>query len=121
MKKLFVIALAVCLIGTACKEENVTSGPSERDTYIGKIVSISNPCQTKPCLPGIVLGLETTSNNYVLTTNSKWIWSNSLIVEDIEYFDDDEVEITGKTTIKQDINSNKYTELEIETIRKTPY
>ena len=89
-------------------------------TYSGKIIYAPNPCLTDPCLPGIVFGLETTSNIYVLTINSNWIWSNNkLIVEDIEYFLDDEVEITGTITTKQDINSNEYIELEIETIKKS--
>ena len=90
-----------------------------QSTYSGKIIYISNPCQTEPCMPGIVFGLETTTNNFVLTMDSNWIWSNNkLFVENVEYFLDDEVEITGTTTTKQDINSNEYTELEIKTIKK---
>ena len=90
-----------------------------QDIYIGKIIYMPNPCQTEPCLPGMVFGLETTSNNYVLTINSNWIWSNNkLIVYDIEYLIDDEVEITGITTSKQDINSKEYIELEIDAIKK---
>jgi hypothetical protein len=82
---------------------------------------MSNPCQTEPCLSGIVFGLETTFNNYVLVINSNWIWSNNkLIVEDVEYFIDDEVEITGTITTKQDIDSKEYIELEIKTIKKLP-
>ncbi len=91
-----------------------------RDTYSGKIIHTSNPCQTEPCLPGMVFGLETTSNNYVLTINSNWIWSNnSLIFEDVEYSIDDEVEITGTIATRLDINSNEYTELEVEIIKKS--
>jgi len=90
-----------------------------QNTFSGKIVYMWNPCQTEPCLPGGVFGLETTSKNYILTINSNWIWTNNkLIVEDIEYSIDDEVEMTGITTVKQDINSNEYTELEIQTIKK---
>lgn len=86
-----------------------------QNTYSGKIIYMPNPCLTEPCLPGIVFGLETTSQNYVLTINSNWIWSNNrLIIGDVEYFIDDEVEIIGITTTKQDINSNEYTELEIK-------
>ena len=91
-----------------------------QNTYSGKIIYMPNPCQTDPCLPGVVFGLGTTSNNYVLTINFNWIWAdNSLIVEGVEYFIDDEVEITGTLTTKHDINSNEYTELEITTIKKT--
>ena len=89
-----------------------------QNAYKGKITTLPNPCETVPCLPGMVLGLKTTSNNYVLTINSNWIWSNKLIVEDIEYIIDDEVEITGIITTKQGVNSKEYTELGIETIRK---
>lgn len=86
-----------------------------QNTYSGKIIYTPNPCQTVPCLPGLVFGLETISNIYVLTINSNWIWSNNkLIIKGIEYFIDDEVEITGTITTKQDINSNEYIELEIE-------
>ena len=87
-------------------------------TYSGKIIFLPNPCETVPCLPGAILGLETDTINYVLTENSNWIWNNSLIFADIEYFIDDEVEITGITTTKQDVNSNKYIELEIKSIKK---
>jgi len=90
-----------------------------QNIYTGEIINMPNPCETDPCLPGLVFGLETSSKSYVLTINSNWIWAdNKLIVEDIEYFIDDEVEITGITTIKQDIYSKEYTELEIETIKK---
>ncbi|MDL2230868.1 T9SS type A sorting domain-containing protein [Bacteroidales bacterium OttesenSCG-928-L19] len=80
---------------------------------------MSSPCQTEPCLPGIVFGLETTAKNYVLTINSNWIWANNvLIFENLEYIVEDNVEIIGITTIKEDINSEEYTELEINSIQK---
>jgi len=92
-----------------------------QNTYNGKIIYLPNPPQTVPPLPGGVFGLSTTSDNYILTISSSWIWSNNaLIVEDVEYFIDDEVEITGTITTKQDINSNEYTELEITSIKKSP-
>jgi hypothetical protein len=89
-----------------------------QNTYTGKLIGVGNPCQTIPCLPGGVMALETASGNYVLTINSYWIWSDKIIFNGIEYFIDDEVEITGITTTKQDINANEYIELEIETIKK---
>ena len=86
-----------------------------QSTYSGKIIYMPNPCLTEPCLPGMVFGLETTSQDYVLTINSNWIWSNNrLIIGDVEYFIDDEVEIIGITTTKQDLNFNEYTEIEIK-------
>ena len=87
-------------------------------TYIGKVIYLPNPCETEVCPPGLVLGLETDTIDYVLTVNSNWIWNDSLIFADIVFFIDDEVEITGITTIKQDVNLKEYTELEIKTIKK---
>ena len=91
-----------------------------QNTYIGKIIGEANPCTTIPCLPCLVLWFETTSINYVLSFNSHWICDDKIVVNGIEYFIDDEVEITGTITTKQDINSNEYTELEIKSIKKLP-
>ena len=91
-----------------------------QDTYVGKLIGMSSPIidPDYPPVPCLMFGLETTSCKYVLSINSHWI-CGKLIVEGIEYFDNDEVEITGTITTKQDINSNEYIELEIETIKKS--
>jgi len=114
MKKLY---LLLCLILFCCVQ--IINAQPVYFEQKGKIINMPNPCETEPCLPGMVFGFETTSNNYVLTINSYWIWSeNNLIFEDVEYFIDDEVEITGIITPKQDLQFNEYTELEIKTIKK---
>ena len=87
-------------------------------TYIGEIVSDKNPCPPSdfPCIPGIVLWLETNSCEFVLSINSHWITDNKIVVDGIEYFEGDEVQITGTVTVLQDMYSEEYFELEIETI-----
>jgi len=89
--------------------------------YFGKIVYMPNPCMTDPCLPGMVFGLETEFGGYqyILTVNSHWVGSeDKLIVDDIEYFIDDEISITGKSSAKLDLNSVEYSVFEIGTIKK---
>jgi len=100
---------------------------SERNTYIGKITGMWNPLclpPLPPCLPNesSVFGLRIFSENYILDfalTFGSHLFKDKLIIEDIEYFVDDEVEITGLLNGKQDALSRKYTELEIETIKKS--
>ena len=113
MKQLLLSIFLITLF-VACDKKPQEDGQS---TYSGKITYIPNPCLTKPCLPGVVFGLKTTLNNHVLSINAKW-FNNRLIIDNIEYFVDDEVEITGIMTTKQDVNSNGYTELEIHAIKK---
>jgi hypothetical protein len=90
-----------------------------QNTYIGKIIEMPNPCLTIPCLPCLVFGLGINLEEHVLSFNSHWFrCGNRLIIEEIEYFSGDEVEITGEISVKQDSLLNEYTELEIETIKK---
>ena len=91
-----------------------------QNTYTGKIVVDANPCPPSddPCKPGLVLWLETATYNYVLTRNSSMIWNDKFIINDIEYFEDDDVEITGTVSERIDMHSKEYLVLEIETIKK---
>ena len=93
-----------------------------QDVYSGKILPKGNPCPPPdpddPCMPGIVLWLETTSQDYVLTINSFWIWDDPFIFDGVEYGWDDEVEITGTVTVWTEIYSEVVFELEIEAIKK---
>jgi hypothetical protein len=122
MKKLFFVAITVCLccfILNSCKSD---PDPYEypitlrENTYIGTIVWKGNPCTTTPCLPGIIFWLDTDSADYVLFVNSHWINADKITVDSIEYFVDDEVQITGTVKICQDVNLKEYSNLEIETI-----
>jgi len=78
-----------------------------QNTYIGSIVPM-----------GSYYFLETASNHYMLTLNSLPIrLSSGLIVENIEYFTDDIVAITGTAKLRYPNSIEDY-ELEIETIKK---
>jgi hypothetical protein len=91
-----------------------------QDVYTGTISPKGNPCPPPPeeCPPGLVLWLKTTSLDYVLTIDSKWIWNDKIIFEGVEYLWDDEVEITGIVTVWTEMYSEEIHELEIETIKK---
>ena len=95
-----------------------------QNTYVGKIIRMRDPACTSsilPCPPcgGQVLGLETTSGNYVLSPTA-YCMARFLIIEDVVYLAGDEVEITGTESIRQidDDSSKEYFELKIETIKK---
>jgi len=93
-----------------------------RDTYTGKIIVKGNPCpysEFGECPPCLVLWLETPSKNYVLSINSNWICNDRIIVDEVEYLEGDEVEITGRVITGIDIHSEEYFTLEIETIKKS--
>ena len=98
----------------------IYSGVFGQETYIGKVAFVQKPCTISPCMPDTMLyDLETASDKYILVFKSQWIrTTGQLIIEDIEYFFNDEVEITGKTSVKQDAFSREYIELEIATIKK---
>ena len=108
-------------IKTIKKEYPVILG---EQSCIGKIIGDSNPCPPfdydYPCVPGVVLWLETTSGNYVLSINSQWIFAEKIIFDGTEYFEGDEVEITGMVSIYLNQFSEEYFSLEIETIKKLP-
>ena len=91
-------------------------------TIVGKIIVKGNPCPPSdmPCLPFAVFWLETTSDNYVLTINSQWIWNDKIIVNDVEYFLDEEVEITGEVKVWQNQFYEEYYSIEIISIKKLP-
>jgi hypothetical protein len=92
------------------------------ETVIGKIFLDGNPCPPPdpdfPCLPCVVLWLETTSLDYVLTINSHWICDDKIIFDGVEYQWNDEVEITGTVTVWTEVYTEVVYELEIETIKK---
>ena len=95
---------------------------NEGGVYTGKIISKGNPCPPSnfPCVPAVVLWLETTSCDYVLSIDSHWILDDKIVIDGVEYLIDDEVEITGTRTVWQDIHSKEYFNLEIENIKTLP-
>jgi len=86
----------------------------------GKIIGRGDPEDPY----GAVFGLKTYLDRYILTINSERISYNDegLIIGDTKYFCDEEVVITGTTSIRENPNwtedYKEYLELEIETIEK---
>ncbi|MDR2147201.1 MAG: hypothetical protein LBE91_12150 [Tannerella sp.] len=94
-----------------------------KQTLVGKIIVKGNPCPPSdlPCVPGVVFWLETGSDDYVIIIDSHGIWaSNKIIFNNNEYFEDDEVEITGEVIVSQNQFYEEYYNIEIETIKKLP-
>ncbi|MDE5703623.1 MAG: T9SS type A sorting domain-containing protein, partial [Bacteroidales bacterium] len=87
-------------------------------TYSGKLVLMANPPLEDPALPGLVLGLETDSENFILTQNAHWITQLPLEWGGISYAETDEVTIIGTIRSLQDSHGDSYTELEIQNMQK---
>ena len=87
-------------------------------TITGKMIMNGNPCPPSdfPCVPGVILWLETSSDNYVLSSDMRWIWNEKVIIDGVEYLEGDEVVITGIVSKWIDMHSKEYYSLEIESI-----
>ncbi len=94
----------------------ITTVLGER-TLKGKIVYMPIPPYTDPPLPGLVLGLETASDHYVLLYDN-WILDETITIDNIAYTIDDEVQIRGTVSRIQISESKDYLELDIKTIEK---
>ncbi len=96
----------------------VTTIIGER-TLAGTIGATPMPPSSDPPLPGMFLCLETDSGDYILIHGGHSIVGDTFTVADVEYFEDDEVEITGTVSETQySASGKKYTFLEIATIKK---
>ena len=106
--------LSILLVALLC------CNACERDlgvqTLVGKIIVDANPCPPSiySCLPGMMYWLETSSENYLIE-HGIWADGSKIIFNDIEYFEGDEVEITGKVTFYKG-----YYSIEIISIKKLP-
>jgi hypothetical protein len=89
------------------------------EQLVGRIIPMGMPSwDTLHPSPGaIVLGLETSNGNYMILFDSRWIIGDRLIVEDNVYLIGSEVEITGKVTIRQNVNLKEVKIIDIETIK----
>ena len=96
-----------------------------QDTLTGRISYFFDPNVANPLShvgEEAVFSFITFSGTYFLTLDSLQIPADSgyFIVKDIQYFGDDIVTITGKTSLKQgEFFLKEYYELEIETIEKS--
>src|SRR3972149_6010278 len=85
----------------------------DKDTLIGKVISINNPCPEYPCLPGGVLALKKDGISYILTINH--LWNVDTFNVDGRFISvDDSMQVIGVIYEKVDINNKTYYELEIE-------
>lgn len=109
MKRISAFCLLLCCL---------YSGLVAQGTYSGKLVLMANPPLEAPALPGLVLGLETDSGNFILTQNAHWITQLPFEWDGISYAETDEVTITGTIRSSQDIYGEFYTELEIQNMQK---
>ena len=128
MKTSYLLAFLLassCCIGSCSKDKTPDSATillGER-TCSGTIVSLPNPpSDDGPTLPGMVLGLKTTSEEYILTRNGAWLADGSITVDGKAYVleEGDETEITGMASKTRISSSQEYLELEIKTINKIP-
>ena len=118
-----IIVVLLCCGGSSCKDKHseekypILLG---KQTCVGKIVCGGNPCPPSdiPCIPGIVLWLETTLDSYVIVFNSSWVWGMEIIFDGNAYLEGDEVEITGEVIVFQNQFYEEYFSIEIETIKK---
>lgn len=117
--------LAMLLSLSACdKAEKENAYPQitplgER-TCTGRLVLLPNPPHgtSEPTLPGMVLGLETSSENYVLNVDGHWIPDETVTIAGIIYSVGNEVGITGTATCVEISDTERYSELTIKTIHK---
>ena len=89
-----------------------------QEAYKGQLISMPNPPEGNPPLPGMILGLESEGVRYVLVRNGHWIWDASVEIDGETYEAGDQVEIVGRCAQKQDNNGEIYMELTIECIKK---
>ena len=123
--------LAMCLLAAICgmnschekddKETNypVTTQLGQR-TCEGTIVSMPNPPTgtSEPPLPGMVLGLETDTENYILSYNGHWESGDKITIDGIQYAVGNRVVVTGTASETVISSADKYLELAIATIEK---
>lgn len=117
--------LAILLSLSACdKADKENAYPQitllgER-TCSGRLVLLPNPPHgtSEPTLPGMVLGLETSSENYVLNVGGHWIPDETVTIAGIIYSVGNEVEITGTATCVKISDTERYSELTIKSIYK---
>ena len=118
-KFLSIILVALFCYASSCKPEEIPDiYPISlgEQTIVGKIVTkLPLPSGNPPPPVSPIYWLETNSNDYIITIGSFSIWGDKkIIVNDIEYFENDEVKITGEVKMY----SNQSYSINIETIEK---
>jgi len=104
---------------TIAKTSPVTTVLGQR-TCEGTIISLPNPPTgtSEPPLPGMVLGLETDAESYILSYNGHWESGDKITIDGSEYAVGDRVVVTGTASETVISPADKYLELEIAAIQK---
>lgn len=117
--------LAMLLSLSACDKADKENAypqitPLGECTCTGRLVLLPNPPHdnSEPTLPGMVLGLETSSENYVLNVDGHWIPDEMVTIAGIIYSVGNEVGITGTATCVKISDTERYSELTIKSIYK---
>jgi hypothetical protein len=85
----------------------------------GTYSCVPNPCDTDPCLPGVVWTVvDESETNYHLTVNSEWLWGceetswNGYVPEE-----GDLVIVVGEVSEHSDTRGHSYYNIEVEALR----
>ena len=107
------------LVTVGCKDSNEQPREVIEATLLGKLTEIPSPCETIPCLPGMVVALETDSIDYVITVNKLWFAAgNDVVVNNDTLKLNDYIEAFGLISERQDLTAKKYYEFEIIELKK---
>jgi len=83
----------------------------------GTLIRIDNPCNTEPCLPGIVWAVECDQMTYYLTNiNNGLLWAERDIDIYGTFSEGDKVMVFGWTSTEQDIYGNDYNTIGADSI-----
>ena len=88
---------------------------SKKVTIVGVCSVEHNPCLTKPCLPGLVLGVKTDEELYFILHNGRFVeegfhWEGVLLKQG------DILMIKGVIDIKNDIDDKSFSVIEIKSL-----
>jgi len=121
-KILSIMLVAFLCCSNSCNDQKYPISLGKQ-TLVGKIIGMrqppAKPDPNFPPVPCLLGGLETDSCQYYLMIDSHYI-CGKLVVDNVEYILDDEVEVIGKVTIERNKPYEEYFIIEIETIKKLP-
>ena len=88
-----------------------------KDTVVGTLVKISNPCIDEICLPGLVYAIKNDTAVFILSVNSQWhSTENEFIFNNESFGMSSSVVIIGNISRKHDIENNLFFDLEIDAL-----